>query len=146
MKQTIKVNACLCAVAMMGLVSGCQVSVTPGTVAVATPAVVVAPEFYVWDGVEFVGEYNGEFRYCNPAGVWVVCDPVILARFQVWERGHPDWRAHAIRNAGAHRIDRDHRPAEAQRHVAPERKTVAAGQKKATTPQKGKEEEKRDER
>ena len=79
-------------------VSGCTVSLTP--VAPPPPAVTVAvgvPEAYVWDGVEFVGEYNGRYMYLN-GGVWVECDEVRLGRFHGWERGHPEWRRNAIHN------------------------------------------------
>jgi hypothetical protein len=88
------------------LAAGCQVAVTPDTVAVSAPApeVVVAPPSYVWDGVEFVGEYNGGFVYLNGGGVWVHADPIVLGRFHGWEGGHPDWRRSAIR------YDRNHRP------------------------------------
>jgi hypothetical protein len=92
---------------MVALVSGCDVSVrTPGVVVAApAPVVEVAPPAYVWDGVEFVGEYNGGFVYMNPAGVWVACDPIMLERFHGWERGHPDWRRSAVPYDRAHRPD-----------------------------------------
>jgi hypothetical protein len=105
MKMTAKMTICLSAV-ITALVSGCQVSFTPPVV-VATPVapvVEVAPPSYVWDGVEFVGEYNGGYMCLNGAGVWVACDPVVLGRFHGWERGHPDWRR------SAHAYDRGHRP------------------------------------
>jgi len=145
MKQITKVKVSLFAL-ITTLVSGCQVSMTPGSVEVAGPAVVVAPDYYVWDGVEFVGDYNGRFMYCDGGGVWVVCDAVVLGRFHGWEHNHPDWRAHAIRNAGDHRIDRDHRPGLAQRNAAPERRAAAperrpaAAEKKRAAPAKEKEE------
>jgi hypothetical protein len=86
---------------MAALVSGCTVTVTPNAAVVAPPpppVVVAAPEFYVWDGVEYVGEYNGSYMYLNAGGVWVVCDPVIVERFHRWEGFHPDWRRTAIHN------------------------------------------------
>ncbi len=91
---------------MMALVAGCEVAVTPGGAVVATapaPAVEVAPPSYVWDGVEYVGEFNGGFVYLNPAGVWVTAPPFVLDRFHGWERGHPDWRRTAVRYDRAHR-------------------------------------------
>ena len=46
-------------VALAVLVPGCTVSVTPMAPAPPPAAIVVAaPEAYVWDGVEFVGEYK----------------------------------------------------------------------------------------
>jgi hypothetical protein len=105
MKMAKKTTVCLSAMAA-ALISGCTVTMTPNGV-VATgpePVVVVAPETYVWDGYEYVGEYNGQYMYLNPGGVWVVCDEVRLGRFHGWERGHPDWRR------GAFRYDRAHRP------------------------------------
>ncbi len=116
MKITLNPTVCLCGV-VVALVTGCQVSMTPATigvvapepvvvapsVVVAAPVVEVAPVSYVWDGVEFVGEYNGGY-VCLNGGAWVVCDAVVLGRFHGFERMHPDWRSHATRNEGAHRI------------------------------------------
>lgn len=99
----------------LALVSGCVVEpngtvrvapivVAPPVVAVTAPAVEVAPpvvevpDTYVWDGVEFVGLVGDQYFYLGPGDVWVFCDPVRLGRFHDWERIHPDWRAHAIRN------------------------------------------------
>src|SRR5580700_7206346 len=105
MKATGKI--CL-SIAMAALVSVCTANATPqgGEVAVAVSIpVVVTPTSYVWDGVEFVGEYNGTYMYLNTAGVWVATDPVRLERFQAWGRIHPDWRKTAIRYDRAHRPD-----------------------------------------
>jgi hypothetical protein len=126
MKIMTRHKAGFCAV-ITALVSGCQISVGPGPapVVVTEPVVEVVPESYVWDGVEYVGVYNGQYMYFGPAGVWVVCDPFILERFHGWERYHSDWREHAIRNDREHRLDREHRPGAPNRMVAPERKTAA---------------------
>ena len=106
MGKTMKIKNTICLSAVIAaLAAGCQVSVQPPVV-VATPVapvVEVAPPSYVWDGVEFVGEYNSGFVYLNPAGVWVAAPPFILDRFHGWERGHPDWRRSAIRYDRAHR-------------------------------------------
>ena len=142
MKIMIKPKVCFCAV-IAALVSGCQVSVgpAPAPVVVAEPVVEVVPEAYVWDGVEYVGVYNGQYMYFGPAGVWVVCDPIVLDRFHGWERFHADWRQHAIRNDGAHRLDRNHRPdrehrvGNQNRRVAPEKRTVAPG-RQTTAPER----------
>ncbi|MGD0812606.1 MAG: hypothetical protein ABSA83_03300 [Verrucomicrobiota bacterium] len=134
--MTITPKIFFCAVITV-LLSGCQVTVGPGSasVAVEAPVVEVAPPAYVWDGVEYVGVYNGEYMYFGPAGVWVVCDPFILDRFHGWERYHPDWRREAIRNDGEHRLDRVHRPAGMNRGAAPERRT-AAPEGGAATPER----------
>jgi hypothetical protein len=136
MKIMIKSKVWFCAV-ITALVSGCQVTVGPGPgpVVVTEPVVEVVPETYVWDGVEYVGVYNGQYMYFGPTGVWVVCDPFVLERFHGWEGGHPDWRREAIRNDGEHRLDRSHRAGAPNRMAAPERKT-AAPEHRAATPER----------
>ena len=87
------------------LATGCAVSFQPATVYVPPPQAVVTvglPDSYVWDGVEFVGLVGGQYMYLGTGGVWLDCDPVRLGRFHGWERGHPDWRRTAVRNAGSH--------------------------------------------
>jgi hypothetical protein len=88
---------------MAALATGCSVAVAPPVVDVSPPVAEVTvgvPDAYVWDGVEYVGMVGGTYYYLGAGGAWVVCDPVVLGRFHGWERGHPDWRAHAIRNYG----------------------------------------------
>jgi hypothetical protein len=73
----------------------------PPPVVVAPPAVTVeagVPDSYVWDGEEYVGVIGSDYFYLGPGNVWVACDPGRLERFHAWERGHGDWREHAIRN------------------------------------------------
>jgi hypothetical protein len=73
----------------------------PPVVVDTPPAVVetdVVPDDYVWDGYEYVGVVGDSYFYLGPGNVWLVCDPVRLGRFHGWERGHADWRVHAIRN------------------------------------------------
>ena len=70
----------------------------PPAVVVEPPAVVVVPDYYVWDGYEYVGVVDGQCYYLGPGNVWIVCDPVRLGRFHDWELGHADWQAHAIHN------------------------------------------------
>jgi len=70
------------------------VEVTP--VVVAEP--VMVPEAYTWDGVEYVGLVGDQYYYLGRGDVWLVAGPDRLERFHGWERGHPDWRGHAIRN------------------------------------------------
>ena len=129
-KMKIKIRPALWFSALMAaFVSGCQVSVgvaPPPAVVVAEPAPVVevVPPTYVWDGVEFVGDVNGQFMYFSPGGVWVVCDPVVVERFHGWERYHPDWRMNAIHNEREHRLDRAHAArarVERERTAAPAR-------------------------
>jgi hypothetical protein len=97
----------------LGLVTGCvvepngRVAVQPLVVqppppmTVAPPPLagpVLVPDDYVWDGFEYVGLVGGQYYYLGPGNVWLVCEPFRLERFHGWERGHPDWRAHAVRN------------------------------------------------
>jgi hypothetical protein len=79
-----------------------QVYVAPPVVVAPAPVVVegpvMVPDSYVWDGVEYVGVVGDQYFYLGAGNVWLVCDPFRLERFHGWERGHADWRAHAIRN------------------------------------------------
>jgi hypothetical protein len=69
------------------------------TVAPAPPVEpVMVPEDYVWDGYEYVGLVGNQYYYLGPGNIWLVCEPFRLARFRGWQKGHPDWRAHAVRN------------------------------------------------
>jgi hypothetical protein len=106
--KTKCLRACILSMAAGGismLVSGCVVYPN-GTVGlqpliIAAPAPVepvMVPDSYVWDGVEFIGVVGGAYFYLGPGNVWLACDPVRLERFHGWERHHPDWRDHAIRN------------------------------------------------
>lgn len=72
----------------------------PVVVAPAPPVVVEVgvPDFYVWDGVEFVGVIGSTYYYLGPGDVWVVMDAPRLARFHTWESAHADWQAHATAN------------------------------------------------
>ena len=93
---------CLYASLIAMLISGCVVRVgpAPGPVVVAPPPpppLEFVPEYYVWDGYEYVGEYGGGFYYLGPGGGWIICDRARLERFHGWERGHPDWRRGAFR-------------------------------------------------
>ena len=71
------------------------------TVEVPAPAITVqigVPDFYVWDGYEYVGVIGDQYYYLGPGHVWMVCDPVRLARWHDWEVVHVDWRTHATVN------------------------------------------------
>ncbi|HSY16919.1 MAG TPA: hypothetical protein VK815_01230 [Candidatus Acidoferrales bacterium] len=69
---------------------------TPPPVVVEEP--VMVPDSYAWDGYEYVGVVGGQYFYLGAGNVWLVAEPFRLERFHGWERGHPDWREHAIRN------------------------------------------------
>ena len=80
------------------------VVVAPAPVVIAPdPVVVLVPDTYVWDGVEFVGFVGGGYVYLGPGNVWISCDPVRLGRFHDYERFHPDWRVHATVNVNFRR-------------------------------------------
>ena len=71
------------------------------------PAVTVeigVPDSYVWDGSEYVGMVGGQYYYLGPGNLWIVCNPVRLARFHAWVKIHPDWRVHATVNV-KYRLD-----------------------------------------
>ncbi len=125
-------RACLLTIAAGGvvLVSGCvvqpngQVGFYMPSVVIAPPVVVeppppvvvepaMVPEAYTWDGVEYVGLVGDQYFYLGAGNVWLVAGPDRLERFHGWERGHADWRDHAIRN--------DRYRKDARGHVQPRR-------------------------
>jgi hypothetical protein len=106
-----KITCLLAITAALG--TSCAVEVGPPGVAVAVPGPPVVevgvpgpvvevgvPDSYVWDGYEYVGLVGGTYYYLGPGGGWLVCDDFRLGRFHGWERSHPDWHRHAIRNEG----------------------------------------------
>ncbi len=109
MKNIKKVILLIGSVAALTL-AGCVATWTPPSLVVSAPPppvvavevapapVVFVPETYVWDGFEFVGVVGADYVYLGPGGVWGRCEPWRLNRFHGWERGHADWRGHAIRN------------------------------------------------
>jgi hypothetical protein len=87
--------------ATLKLMSGPSVGITVQVPVPPPPSITVevgVPDAYVWDGDEYVGVIGSQYYYLGPDKVWLVCDPPRLARFHDWERGHVDWREHAIRN------------------------------------------------
>src|SRR5690349_14046799 len=94
----------LAGLAFAAFVSGCVV--TPyggGGVVVTGPPppeveVTVYPDDYWWDGYEYVGIVGGQYYYLGPRHVWIVCEPFRVERFNVWQRGHPEWHEHATHN------------------------------------------------
>jgi hypothetical protein len=116
------------------LVSGCvvepngQVVFQPPVITISPPVVVapvvMVPDGYAWDGVEYVGVVGDQYFYLGPGNVWLVCEPFRLERFHGWERDHRDWRNHAIRN-DRFRTDRNGHVQprhDAQAKAAPQRK------------------------
>jgi hypothetical protein len=88
-----------CVVEPNGRVAFAPVVVAPAPVVVAeAPWPVMVPDGYVWDGYEYVGLVGDQYFYLGPGNIWLVCEPFRLERFHGWERGHPDWRDHAVRN------------------------------------------------
>ena len=96
--------------------------VRPPVVTIPAPAVTVTvgvPDDYVWDGYEYVGVVGGQYYYLGPGNVWLALDAPRLARFHVWERGHADWRLHAIRNEKYRRDAHGHDVPLRDLHAAP---------------------------
>jgi hypothetical protein len=88
--------------------AGGTIVVTAPSVVVSPPAVMApVPDYYVWDGSEYVGVVGDQYYYLGPGNVWFVMDPPRMHRFQGWERSHGDWRAHATRNTRYRDGDRD---------------------------------------
>ena len=96
-----------CLTAFMVVQSGCytpppavavQAPPPPAVAPVPPPApgyVTYAPDYYVWDGYEYVGVSGGQYVYWN-GSAWLLAPPVMLGRFHGWERYHPDWHRHAM--------------------------------------------------
>jgi hypothetical protein len=87
-----------------GTISAPPVAQSPGVYVEAPPPLSppptgYAPDYYVWDGNEYVGVSNGQYVYWN-GGVWLTAPPVVIGHFHGWQRYHPDWRRHAY---GYHR-------------------------------------------
>lgn len=112
-RKCLRACMLLAAAGVLGLVSGCVVEpngtigfqpivVAPAPVYVAPQPVVeepvMVPDSYVELDGEYIGLVGDQYFYLGAGGVWLVCDPVRLERFHGWERDHPDWREHAIRN------------------------------------------------
>ena len=71
-------------------------------VVVAAPAPVATvayyPEYYTWDGFEYVGVIGGNYFYLGAGNVWISCEPWRAHRFHEWEHYHQDWHRRAIHN------------------------------------------------
>jgi hypothetical protein len=114
-------------IAAMAFLSGCVVRPYGGVTVEAPPAAVTVqvgvPDDYVWDGYEYVGFVGDQYYYLGPGNVWIVCDPVRLARFHNYVRVHPDWHVHATVNVryrtdahGHYQPRRNARPDKKDRH------------------------------
>jgi hypothetical protein len=153
--RTMKIKylrTCILLIATGGLVSGCVVEpngqlgfqpvvigapapvyVAPAPVVIGgppavyvAPVTVMVPDSYVWDGYENVGLVGGQYFYLGPGNVWLAAEPWRLDRFHGWERDHPDWRDHAIRNdrfrRDAHGHDQPRHDEKGGGKAAPEKK------------------------
>ncbi|HUB87292.1 MAG TPA: hypothetical protein VMB22_05325 [Verrucomicrobiae bacterium] len=106
MKRNTKIIAVVAGIASLAaltLVAGPVVIIRaplpPPPVVISPPVVTIGvPDDYVWDGYEYVGVVGDQYYYLGPGNVWIVCNPVRLARFQDWVKIHPDWRTHATVN------------------------------------------------
>jgi hypothetical protein len=78
--------------------------------AVVVPVPVVAPDYYTWDGYEYVGVVGDQYYYLGSGNVWVVMDPMRLERFHTWAGRHSDWRDHATHNVLYRNINRHDQP------------------------------------
>jgi hypothetical protein len=99
----------------------------PPTVIITAPVpppvvtVVVVPDYYVWDGDEYVGIVGDRYYYLGPDNVWIVMDPVRMHRFQLYVHDHPDWNGHMTHNVKYRNQDRDRtEPAHDAHHDRPQ--------------------------
>lgn len=108
-KNKIVILTGISSLVTLNLMAGPGVGVTvqipapapPPRVYIPPPAVTVepaVPDYYVWNGDEYVGVVNGQYYYLGPGNVWIIMDTPRLRRFHDWERHHSDWREHEIRN------------------------------------------------
>jgi hypothetical protein len=84
-------------IAALAATSGCVYETPP-----PPPGGVVVgfvPDYYFWDGFEYVGWYGNAYYYWGPGNVWIICDPVRVQRVYTWKQAHPDWRAHVTANS-----------------------------------------------
>jgi hypothetical protein len=98
--------------------AGPNIYITPPqspTVIITGPAppppavtVVIVPDYYVWDGDEYVGMVGDQYYYLGPGNAWIVLDPVRFHRFQIYVHDHPDWHGHMTHNVKYRNQDRDH--------------------------------------
>ena len=102
-------------IAALGLALPCMAQPTvvitppaPPRVVVTAPApVVVVPDYYVYDGDEYVGVIGDQYYYLGPDNTWIIMDPPRRHHFDVYERDHPDWHSHMTHNTKYRDMDRD---------------------------------------
>ncbi|HEX3628621.1 MAG TPA: hypothetical protein VH280_24695 [Verrucomicrobiae bacterium] len=72
----------------------------PPRTVVTQPPVIMAPvpDFYVWDGNQFVGVVGNQYVFLGPGNVWMPMDPTRMRHFNSWATSHPNWRRQATRN------------------------------------------------
>ena len=79
----------------------------PQPMVVVQPApVAYVPESYVWVGQTPYGWVGNQYCYWNGNG-WYACRPEHMARFHEWERGHADYRSHAVHYERGHDLRRE---------------------------------------
>jgi hypothetical protein len=104
---------------MAGPAVGIQINVPAPVIVAPAPAVTVqVPETYVWDGTENVGVVGTQYYYLGPGNVWLTLDGPRVTRFHEWERGHADWRAHAIHNDRYRNVAHGHAEPAHEKHDA----------------------------
>jgi hypothetical protein len=90
-----------------GLLTGCAVpGETEASIILRESSWGPIPDYYVWDGYEYVGFYDSGYYYLGPGENWLAFDAFRLDRFRLWCAAHPDWRRHAVPN-DHHRKGRD---------------------------------------
>lgn len=103
-KNKLALLLCLSSLAASALLTGCVVAPPYGEVSVGA----VVPDYYCWDGYEYVGWVGDRYYYLGPGQVWMTCDPVRVRRFEAWASVHPQWRAQATVNVRFHADAAEH--------------------------------------
>jgi hypothetical protein len=100
MKTTRKLvwTLAVAGIAALAATSGCVYQEPPPPPGAAPVAFV--PDYYYWDGFEYVCWYGDGCYYWGPNNVWIICDPVRLHRADAWQQAHPHWRAQATATTG----------------------------------------------
>jgi hypothetical protein len=84
--------------------AGCVIETPDAAYAAPVRATVIVesdmyiPDYYVWDGYEYVGVVDGRYYYLGQGSLWFACEPWREHRFHDWERRNPRWHEHAERN------------------------------------------------
>lgn len=137
-KNLVRIAALPTSALFVLTLAGCLVESTDAVYAAPVRATVVVesnvfiPDYYVWDGYEYVGLVDGRYYYLGQGSLWFACEPWREHRFQDWERHNPRWRDHAERNErfrkgpdgrlhpiGSHEHKRPNTPPPPPRNVRP---------------------------